>query len=834
LTAELSSARQKTEELQSQYADLKQASTAEQERLRADRRRLRSRLDAMEQSRSWRLTQPLRAPYQIAVRMAQSGVPPLPLVKDGLRKVRELMRQADVRTSTLTGTLKQQKKKPRTVPAPDLAALQREYEASGLSKEEDRFVLYRIIGNDLPPRHAEGQTLGNVRFILENEPELEGCEKRWVLNRIAKPKQEEALRSLLEAHGQAYLSIPFDMEEYARVGLDHDPFPPGFFLSPEFEQLGPDQRSRATTQAYRLKNNYVMHNNGARNAALEDGRGRAKWVLPWDGNCYVTKEAWQEISSAVKREPFLKYYVVPMARTMNNDELLHPTTRPEAAEEPQILFRRDAAESFEDARPYGRRPKVGLLWRLGVPGPWDRWRFDPWDMPEPELSPEAGQFGQAGWVARLASGVSRLERSHRNSIKERGDARDHAIQATCRRLDERIVAERLHSAGTLTYDALALERLKQDAGDDALARLRIELLEQAEAALECGPYSVTDKTTQAPSHDAHDYWHPAPYWWPNPRTRDGLPYVRRDGERAPGTQLYEPGSEKFDRTRLQRLFDDATTLALAATATGEARYAEHAMTLVRTWFLDPPTRMNPHLRFAQVRLGHDGNEGQNTGVIELKDLYYFLDALRLLDGARAISGTETEGVKEWLREYLGWLQSSRQGQRELRMPNNHGTAYDLQVASIAAYLGDVSLVRSTLERSAHRIGQQFAADGSQPHEMERTSTAHYTCFNAQTWINLARLAERCGPDLWGIELADGRGLRRGLEWLIRELSRDEWAFKQIGEFDRRRGLPIVATYREVYGGADHGDWYDPEDDPVCFFPHDGIPPYWRLCLPPGR
>ena len=41
------------------------------------------------------------------------------------------------------------------------------------------FVLFRSIGNDLPPRHEVGQTYRNVKFILENEKDFPGLEKRW-------------------------------------------------------------------------------------------------------------------------------------------------------------------------------------------------------------------------------------------------------------------------------------------------------------------------------------------------------------------------------------------------------------------------------------------------------------------------------------------------------------------------------------------------------------------------------------------------------------------------------------------------------------------------------
>ena len=41
--------------------------------------------------------------------------------------------------------------------------------------------------------------------------------------------------------------------------------------------------------------------------------------------------------------------------------------------QPQLIFRRDAVERFNVDMRYGRRSKVEMLWRLGIPGPWDTW-----------------------------------------------------------------------------------------------------------------------------------------------------------------------------------------------------------------------------------------------------------------------------------------------------------------------------------------------------------------------------------------------------------------------------------------------------------------------------
>src|SRR5690606_15191967 len=85
----------------------------------------------------------------------------------------------------------------------------------------------------------------------------------------------------------------------------------------------PDYILRAATdQIYSCKNLYAINNNGARNIALREGRTLGKWVLPWDGNGFITLDAWDEIVKGVKDNCILKYIVVPMARIVVNDDLL--------------------------------------------------------------------------------------------------------------------------------------------------------------------------------------------------------------------------------------------------------------------------------------------------------------------------------------------------------------------------------------------------------------------------------------------------------------------------------------------------------------------------------
>ncbi|MYL24818.1 hypothetical protein GLV89_13625 [Halomonas alkaliantarctica] len=296
------------------------------------------------------------------------------------------------------------------------------------------YVLYRIIGNDLIPRHAKGQSRQNLAFILANEPRLSGCEKRFIVNRIVDPAEEQAILALLEDAGMPYLRIPFEPAIYRQCDWAEVPhaFRPH---SPRYRRLLPAEKMRVDLALYAEKNRYAMNNNGARNVALEDGKTRADYVLPWDGNCFVTARAWQEITHDISQRPGCPYFITPMARVLENHRLNANEFRPTAQEEPQIIFRHDAIERFNEAYVYGRRPKVELLWRLGVPGPWQHWPIEPWDESPRPLSPQGGEWAYAGWVARLFSG-HKAQETVGNGAQARLEARQHAIKAFLDLLDE--------------------------------------------------------------------------------------------------------------------------------------------------------------------------------------------------------------------------------------------------------------------------------------------------------------------------------------------------------------------------------------------------------------
>jgi hypothetical protein len=242
--------------------------------------------------------------------------------------------------------------------------------------------------------------------------------------------------------------------------------------------------------------------------------------------------------------------------------------------------------------------------------------------------------------------------------------------------------------------------------------------------------------------------------------------------------------------------------------------------------------MNPHLRFAQVQRGHHNDEGRSTGIIETSDLHYLLDAVRLIEREGALTPAQATGLREWFREYRAWLADSPQGRRERAALNNHGSWYDVQVAAIDAYLGDVRGLLDTARRAFERVGQQFAPDGSQPEELKRTQAQHYVAYNLQAWVVLATGIGRLGQDLWHYRAPTGGGLAPAVTWFLERIGKP-WDYPQLDPFDDDRSVALahqVAAKVPDLPALDFvgDDQRDPWRVKQVFTEHDGIRPFWIL------
>lgn len=328
---------------------------------------------------------------------------------------------------------------------------------------------------------------------------------------------------------------------------------------------------------------------------------------------------------------------------------------------------------------------------------------------------------------------------------------------------------------------------------------RERLRQTASAQLSIRRLSVVDKKAAPPGGTLHDYTSMGPYWWPDPAKPDGLPYIRRDGER-------NPESIDTDRATMHSLCLAVSSLIHyawlddSAGRTGGEPHARQTARLLRAWFLDPETRMNPHLRFAQRIPGI--SDGRGIGIIDTAMLCFLLDEVSLFEhmadtsawGAGVWTAGDRAGLRRWFSDYLDWLLTSDHGRDECKEHNNHGTWYDAQVAAFAVFCGRPEVARRQIDEYARRrIAAQIASDGSQPHELARTLSLTYSTFNLLGFTVLACVDARVPQSpadggnapiaLWRWRAENGAGIIPALDWLLPyALGERPWPHRQIKPF----------------------------------------------------
>jgi hypothetical protein len=348
------------------------------------------------------------------------------------------------------------------------------------------------------------------------------------------------------------------------------------------------------------------------------------------------------------------------------------------------------------------------------------------------------------------------------------------------------------TAPIFTVDADYVSRARSQAkqASTSCGQALEALLAGADAALHQEPLTIVNKPILPSSGDKHDYMSVGPYWWSDPDKADGLPYIRRDGERNPEVQ-------KTDRPLLATLISSVKTLGVAYGFTQREDYAMHAALLLRTWFLNPETRMNPNLLHGQAIPGRC--DGRGIGLIETAAFArQMLPAVSFLSDSENWSSEDMSGLQAWFHDFLEWMLTHPYGVDEARHGNNHSTAYDVQVVTYAFFVGQPDLARKILGGvGARRIAAQIEPDGQQPRELERTKALSYASMNLELMLELSEIGRQWGVDLINFESDDGRSLRRALDWLCPYWRGEQaWTLPQIQPFtwERAFGCLRLAAY----------------------------------------
>ena len=354
---------------------------------------------------------------------------------------------------------------------------------------------------------------------------------------------------------------------------------------------------------------------------------------------------------------------------------------------------------------------------------------------------------------------------------------------------------------------------RRRAGFDLAAIERARVIRFADRCLTEAPVTITAASSPRSAGGRHDFFSEADYWWPDPASPGG-PYIQRDG-------MTNPANFVEHRRAMVRLSVQVPALVAAWQLTRERRYADHAARHLRAWFVEPATRMNPHLLYSQAIQGRV--TGRGVGIIDTIHLVEVVRALAVLEESAALPAADRSSMREWFSQYLTWMTTHQYGIDERDARNNHGTCWVMQVAEFARYTANDSLTAMCRDRyKAVLLPNQIAADGSFPEELRRTKPYGYSLFNLDAMTAVCHILSDRANDLWRFELPDARSLEKAVAFMFPFIENkkawphkpdvmyhDEWpmrhssllcagfAYNEQKYLDLWRKLPADSTVEEV-------------------------------------
>ena len=318
---------------------------------------------------------------------------------------------------------------------------------------------------------------------------------------------------------------------------------------------------------------------------------------------------------------------------------------------------------------------------------------------------------------------------------------------------------------------LAVAAITTPAADSAALDVAVidhdRILKAADAAFRLEPVAITASRSELSEGGPHDFYSNGDYWWPNPNTTNGLPYVQRDGQTNPGNLVAH-------RQAIRQLSDAVAALGAAYKISGDDRYARKAAELLKVFFLDDATRMKPNLQYAQAIPGV--SPGRGTGIIDTLHLVEIPKAAEAMEKSRAFTPEISNGLKKWFADYVAWMTTSKNGRDEANAGNNHAVAFWLQVAVFAEYTGDANNLAECRRRYTEVfIPKQMTNDGSFPAELRRTKPYGYSIFQLDNMVTLCQVLSARDHDLWNFTLPDGRSIHRAVEFMYPYLAdKSKW------------------------------------------------------------
>ena len=159
-------------------------------------------------------------------------------------------------------------------------------------------------------------------------------------------------------------------------------------------------------------------------------------------------------------------------------------------------------------------------------------------------------------------------------------------------------------------------------------------------------------------------------------------------------------------------------------------------------------------------------------------------------------------MNAWLSDYLKWLSKSSLGRDGAKQTNNHGSLYQFQLTALAWYLGDTKTLKRELKRTKTLMAKQIDKQGAQKHELKRSKSFFYSCFNLDAITRTAIIADKAGDSLWDYPSSEESELFQAINYLIPVAQGKPWPYPTKG-INLIHDILVLERYANKTGSDEH-------------------------------
>jgi hypothetical protein len=237
-----------------------------------------------------------------------------------------------------------------------------------------------------------------------------------------------------------------------------------------------------------------------------------------------------------------------------------------------------------------------------------------------------------------------------------------------------------------------------------------------------------------------------------------------------------------NQTALASMSDAIFSLGVASFLLDNPAYGKRAALLLHTWFLNPKTKMNPGLDYAQSVPGV--NNGRGSGVVDGRSFVRAIQGLEFLEQTSNWDSKDQAAVHKWFEDYLHWLLTSKNAIDERKSGNNHASWWAAEVAAVGSYVGDSKAQQMAFSfYEDHLLPRQILPNGSAPQEEVRVRSLRLSSLNLEAFSTICRIAQVIGKgDLWSVHARSGASIGTALDYLSPYLDDPKkWSKEQAGD-----------------------------------------------------